>query len=537
MRPDIRLSSVSSSGHWTLHCKMLLASAFLITAASPALAQGWPERQVNPKPAEGDVMLPLPCGGAMAFRKVTTGRPAAGGALGPLEDKQVSLGSDNPGGRAYLEFRRTDYIAGPFADAGGERYFLIGKYEVTGAQFDAVMSGAAGNCPSSSGSGGALPKGDASWFEAVEFTRRLTTWLYKHHPDALPRGDGGTGYVRLPNETEWEFAARGGLAVSDAERSGDFFPTQGGPPANFAWFSTPEAGSDPQPIGAKGANPLGLHDVLGNVEEIVLEPFRMNRVGRLHGQTGGFIARGGSIQTEEAQLTLALREEYPFFSTEAQGETRRPTLGFRVAVGGAATGDYDQATKLEQAFETARQQSSAPSEAQPTQRLDEVARKAQDKQMRRQLAEINMQLQVESARRNELEARAAKNLLLNAVLLFNELTATARAARIYDEEAEIETDPTRQADFKNTANEHVVQFKTFGQVYTDLIKQLGEDLAPRLESATGDLQAEFRARRQEENFGPLLDRVITHVEGYRTGRQRNARAILQSVAGQGRWIQ
>jgi hypothetical protein len=517
--------------------ELLLAALFLGSAAAPAIAEDWPERYVNPKPTQGDVMIPLPCGGSMVFRKVTTGRMGPGDALGPLEDKQVSLGSENPDGRAYLDFRRTDYISGSFADKDGERYFLIGKYEVTQAQFDAVMTGAAGGCQPPSKSGASLPKGNVSWFEAVEFTREMTTWLYKNHPEVLPRGSGGPGYVRLPNETEWEFSARGGLSVSDSERSADFFPTNAEPPDNFAWFSTPEAGSEPQPVGAKGANPLGLHDVLGNVEEIVLEPFRMNRVGRLHGQIGGFIARGGSIQTEELQLTLALREEYPFFSIDEQGETRRSTLGFRVAVGGAATGDYAQATKLEQAFEAARNQSAAPQEAQPAQRLDEIARSAQNKQMQQQLAEINAQLQVASARRNELEARAAKNLLLNAVLLFNELTATARAARIYDQEARIETDPVRKAEFKETADEHIAQFKTFGQVYTDLIKQLGEDLAPRLDSATGNLRAEFRARRQEDKFGPLLDQVIAHVDGHQTGRQRSARAILQTIAGPGRWVQ
>ena len=29
----------------------------------------WPAERFNPRPAEGDVMLPLPCGGQMAFRR------------------------------------------------------------------------------------------------------------------------------------------------------------------------------------------------------------------------------------------------------------------------------------------------------------------------------------------------------------------------------------------------------------------------------------------------------------------------------------
>lgn len=78
------------------------------------------------------------------------------------------------------------------------------------------------------------------------------------------------GY-RLPTESEWEYAARAG--TGGAFWTGDITPEpvlgECAPDANLepiAWYCH-NSGKRQHPVGKKPANPWGLHDVLGNVEE------------------------------------------------------------------------------------------------------------------------------------------------------------------------------------------------------------------------------------------------------------------------------
>jgi formylglycine-generating enzyme required for sulfatase activity len=115
--------------------------------------------------------------------------------------------------------------------------FEIGKYEVTQAQWEAVM----GTIPGSF-RGADRPVEMVSWDDAQEFLKRLNA-----------RQDGYR--YRLPTEAEWEYAARAGSSEKHT-----------GPVDAVAWYFG-NSGDQTHPVGQKQANGWGLYDMQGNVEE------------------------------------------------------------------------------------------------------------------------------------------------------------------------------------------------------------------------------------------------------------------------------
>ena len=122
--------------------------------------------------------------------------------------------------------------------------FYLGKYEVTQAQWYAVM----GTNPSSYGVKDDYPVSNFSWNTLQVFIQKL---------------NAATGEkYRLPTEAEWEYAARGGKESKGYEYAG------GNNIDDVAW-NYENSGGKPHPVGAKQPNELGLYDMSGNVSEWV----------------------------------------------------------------------------------------------------------------------------------------------------------------------------------------------------------------------------------------------------------------------------
>jgi hypothetical protein len=337
---------------WRFSFASLLASGFFAAGAQAQQPAPWPAERFNPRAAAGDVMLPLPCGGQMAFRRVDV--PAAAGAL---EDREITVGGTDPD-LSYVEHVRPDYLAAPFAAPDGARFFLIGKYEVTRDQYAAVMER---TCPPAAAAG-QMPQARVGWFDAIEYTFRLNQWLYQNARDRLPREGDAIGFVRLPTEAEWEYAARGGTAVSDSDFRQRLFPMPE-QIIRYVWhFGPRSANGEAHPIGRLLPNPLGLYDIVGNVGEITLDPYRVNHGDRLHGQAGGFVVRGGDYLVRDTDMRTSRRSEIPHFSPESGQPVRLPTVGLRLAVSSVVSTSLQRTEDMRRAWDEAVERARAQRE-------------------------------------------------------------------------------------------------------------------------------------------------------------------------------
>ena len=372
--------------------------------SSPRIA--WPEKFFNPQPAADDMILPMACGGAMVFRPVEIPSGSR------LDDRRVELGQADEE-RGFKEGRRMNYLAGAFTATDGDtgkRIYYIAKYETTRDHYAVYGDG---ECPNPS-MGGRLPVTDVSWFDAMDFSRRYTEWLLQHARDSLPVEGLEPGFLRLPTEVEWEFAARGGLKVDEADFLAPRFPMPDGDLTQYAWHeSSQSADGQLRPVGLLKPNPLKIYDMLGNAAEMTFVPFYLDHRGRSHGQAGGFVTRGGDIFTPPSQIATAVRQEHNYFSGATSRAKSLDSLGFRLVLTAPVIVSPERLAEIKKAW------SALPSlvgdvgaEAEKAlKELQEVAARSQDQGLRSKLELIQRNVEQAHSAINEARDRTVRALL------------------------------------------------------------------------------------------------------------------------------
>jgi formylglycine-generating enzyme required for sulfatase activity len=173
--------------------------------------------------------------------------------------------------------------------------FCLGKYEVTQAQWKAVI----GNNPSNFTDSDNLPVDSVSWNMAKEFCRKLSQMTGKNY--------------RLPTEAEWEYACRAGttgdyagdpnLMAWSLDNSGQSIVNAGkfSSIMGFDYRNFRESNKNrSHPVGQKRPNAFGLHDMHGNVWEWCEDLWHLNYDGAptdgsawLSGDRQSRVLRGG----------------------------------------------------------------------------------------------------------------------------------------------------------------------------------------------------------------------------------------------------
>jgi formylglycine-generating enzyme required for sulfatase activity len=212
------------------------------------------------------------------------------------------------------------------------RDFMMGKYEVTQAQWKAVM----GKNPAYfSACGADCPVERVSWSDVQTYIFRLNMMTGKNY--------------RLPTEAEWEYAARANTTTSTYAGNVELEGSNNAPGLNkIAWysgntkvkykggkycedwdekqFSSVRCGT--QKVGKKQPNPWGLYDMIGNVWELT-EDWYGSYSSRVKNDPKGAksgnlkVARGGNWADSLQQNRSAAR--YGFSVKE-----RSNNLGFRL---------------------------------------------------------------------------------------------------------------------------------------------------------------------------------------------------------------
>lgn len=314
---------------------LLRAALLLLLCSNPLAAQNAPET----------VSIKLPFNGPdMHFKAVYLGIDKKDKPFPTLfASREFQLGSRDPSKQTYKQQRVSLDLAGSFIGSRNKKQgnkkqdwlYYLGETEVSRGQWNSIMrwmdkqEGKISAVKELDDSQAQLPQNEITVAQVYRFIEGLNTWMLQRKKNKLPRIGQSYAFARLPTEAEWAFAARGGINVleNDPDRFDRPYPyiEELG---RYEWHSDNSSGR-PRKCGSNEfANPIGLRDMLGNVEELTLSLFGPLYV---HGRLGQFVIRGNSFRDSSKYVDVSCRTEFASHTSNGQ-LILNDRVGFRLAL-------------------------------------------------------------------------------------------------------------------------------------------------------------------------------------------------------------
>ncbi|ANU38492.1 SUMF1/EgtB/PvdO family nonheme iron enzyme [Vibrio scophthalmi] len=285
--------------------------------------------------ASDEVKLTLPDNVILKFQPIYLGLDGEQ----VFTSKRVKLGSRQSDDVSYKERLSTTNLGGSFIGYNnkGKKDWLyyLGETEVSRQQWNTVMrwwqkeKGLELDDIDNS----LLPQTQKTPAEIFTFIEALNIWALKNAKKDLPKNGNALAYFRLPTEVEWAFAARGGIEVPDDvfDRPYPYIDKNGHMMlGGYEWYRA-SSGKKVKEVGSQHLqpNPVGLYDMLGNVEELTYGIFGHDF---LFARFGGLVIRGGNFSTDQRDMKVSKRTEYDGY-TPTGDAIRLSKVGFRLALG------------------------------------------------------------------------------------------------------------------------------------------------------------------------------------------------------------